>query len=138
MAHYAFLDENNIVTEVIVGKNENDLATLPEGFDDWEQYYLTKRSAAYDCKRTSYNTINNQHLLNNTPFRGNYAGIGYTYDTSNDVFYGPKPYPSWLISEETNWIWKAPVDEPTLTQEEIDAQSYYQWNEETTSWDLVE
>jgi hypothetical protein len=135
MAHYAFI-KDNLVTEVITGKDETE--TAPEGFADWEAYYLTKRPDQDVCKRTSYNTNGNAHGLGGTPFRGNYAGIGYTYDTSNDVFYGPKPYPSWLISEETNWIWKAPVDEPTLTQEEIDAQSYYQWNEETTSWDLVE
>ena len=130
MAHYAFLDENNIVTEVIVGKNENDLATLPEGFDDWEQYYLTKRSAAYDCKRTSYNTINNQHLLNNTPFRGNYAGIGYIYDETNDVFYSPQPNDSWILNTSI-WIWEAPIDYP-------DDGEFYLWNESTQSWDLQE
>jgi hypothetical protein len=121
MAHYAFLDENNIVTEVIVGKDEGDGT-------DWEVYYGNFRGQT--CKRTSYNTSGNAHSDSGTPFRGNYAGIGYTYDETNDVFYAPKPYDSWVL-DQTKWIWKAPVDYPSDGKD-------YTWNEETTSWDLVD
>jgi hypothetical protein len=94
MAHYALLDENNIVTQVITGKNENekrDGVTV-----DWEEWYRDFHGAA-DCKRTSYNTRNNQHSEGGTPFRGNYAGQGMSYDPENDVFLDVKPYPSWVI-----------------------------------------
>ena len=107
MAHYAFLDENNKVIEVITGKDENDTNTLPEGFDDWEAYYLTKRDNASDCKRTSYNTQNNAHLLDGTAYRGNFAGMGYTYDTENDVFIPPKPYQEGkdFVLDTSTWNW---------------------------------
>jgi len=121
MAHYAFLDDNNIVTEVIVGKDEGDGT-------DWEVEYGNFRGQT--CKRTSYNTSGNAHSDSGTPFRGNYAGIGYTYDETNDVFYAPKPYDSWVL-DETKWQWKAPVDYPSDGKD-------YTWNEETTSWDLVD
>ena len=119
MAHYAFLDENNIVTEVIVGKDEGKGT-------DWEIEYGNFRGKT--CKRTSYNTSANAHSDSGTAFRGNYAGIGYTYDETNDVFIAPKPYDSWVL-DETKWIWKAPIDMP-------DDNKYYDWNEDTTSWDL--
>jgi len=125
MAHYAFLDENNIVTQVIVGKNEDEKR---DGvIVDWEEWYGNFHGVT--CKRTSYNTNGNKHLLDGTPFRGNYAGVGYTYDTENDVFYPPQPYPSWTLN--SNWVWEAPVAYP-------DDGNFYNWNEETTSWDLVE
>ena len=133
MAHYAFLDENNIVQAVYVGIDENDLTELPEGVLSWEEHYTNIQGMT--CKRTSYNTVANTHTLDGTPFRGNYAGIGYTYDADNDVFIAPTPYASWVIDEST-WTWKAPVDEPDLTDDEIAAGSYYQWNEDTTSWEL--
>ena len=86
MAHYAFITAG-IVTEVIVGRDENDLV---EGISSWEDYYATKRTGQV-CKRTSYNTYIDdagvsQHTEGNTPFRGCYAGIGFTYDATNDVF----------------------------------------------------
>jgi hypothetical protein len=75
MAHYAFLDSNNIVTEVIVGKDEND------GDIDWEAHYAEVRGLpSHSCKRTSYNTKNGIHLEGGTPFRHNYAGIGFSFD----------------------------------------------------------
>ncbi len=122
MAHYALLDENNIVTSVITGKDEGEQR---DGVDvNWEEWYKDFHGVA-DCKRTSYNTNANVHALGGTPFRGNYAGIGYTYDTSNDVFLSPKPYPSWIIDTDT-WSWKAPVDMP-----EGDAKD---WDEEAGAW----
>ena len=100
MAHYAFLDTNNIVTEVIVGKDENT-----EGVD-WEQHYGDFRGQT--CKRTSYNTSGGVHALAGTPFRKNYAGLGYTYDASRDAFIPPKPLESWVLNEET-CLWEDPT-----------------------------
>jgi hypothetical protein len=91
MAHYAFLDENNIVTEVIVGKDEGE-----EGVD-WEAHYGAFRGQT--CKRTSYNTQSGVHFGGGTPFRKNYAGLGYTYDAERDAFIPPKPFASWVLNE---------------------------------------
>jgi len=107
MAHYAFLDKNNIVTEVITGKNEGE-----DGVD-WEKWYGDFRGQL--CKRTSYN--------NN--IRKNYAGIGYTYRADIDAFVPPKPFPSWLLN--ANAQWEAPVAMPTDGK-------MYSWDEATTSW----
>ena len=74
MAHYAFINDNNIVTEVIVGIDEDNTTDLPEGFADWEAWYADFRGQT--CKRTSYNTSANAHTDGGTAFRGNYAGIG--------------------------------------------------------------
>tara|TARA_R110002126_G_scaffold166745_1_gene314569 strand:- start:3489 stop:3866 length:378 start_codon:yes stop_codon:yes gene_type:complete len=124
MAHYVFLDENNIVTEVIVGKNEND--PVPNGFDSWEAYYGNVKGQT--CKRTSYNTLRNAHSLGGTPFRGNYAGINYIYDETDDIFYAPKFYDSYVWDDSTaEYI--APVPYPT------DGQDYI-WDEDTISWIL--
>ena len=122
MAHYAFLDKSNIVTEVIVGKNEGEEGT------DWEVHYGNFRGQT--CKRTSYNTIAGIHNGGGTPYRKNYAGIGYTYDEARDAFIPPKPYPSWLLDEDT-CLWKAPVPMPS-------GDGLYRWDEATTSWVLVE
>jgi hypothetical protein len=92
MAHYAFLDENNIVTEVIVGKDEGE-----EGVD-WEAHYGAFRGQT--CKRTSYNTQSGVHFGGGTPFRKNYAGLGYTYDSERDAFMPPKPFNSWVLNED--------------------------------------
>ena len=118
MAHYAFLDSNNIVTEVIVGKHEGE-----DGID-WEQHYGDFRGQI--CKRTSYNTISGVHTNGGTAYRKNYAGIGYTYDATRDAFIAPKPYASWLLDEAT-CSWNAPTPRP------IDDKQYY-WDEPTTSW----
>ena len=118
MAHYAFLDENNIVTEVIPGRNEND--PVPNGFDSWEAYYGNVKGK--NCKRTSYNTHRKAHALGGTPFRGNYAGIGFIYDEASDVFYAPKPYDSY-VWDESIAEYVAPIAYPT------DGQSYV-WDED--------
>lgn len=117
MAHYAFLDKNNTVVEVIAGKDEGE-----DGID-WEQHYGQIRGLK--CVRTSYNTRANQHPTGN-PFRKNYAGIGYSYDPSRDAFIPPKPFDSWLLDEET-CDWLAPVDYPTDGK-------IYTWDEATGSW----
>jgi hypothetical protein len=118
MAHYAFLDENNIVTEVIVGKNEGE-----EG-RDWEQWYGDFRGQT--CKRTSYNTQAGVHLGDGIPFRKNYAGIGYTYRADIDAFVPPQPFASWVLNESTAQ-WEAPVPMPT-------DGNMYSWDEATTNW----
>jgi hypothetical protein len=92
MAHYAFLDSNNIVTEVIVGKDEGE-----DGID-WEQHYGEFRGQT--CKRTSYNTMGGVHNNGGTPFRKNYAGLGYTYDATRDAFIPPQPHPDYLFNED--------------------------------------
>lgn len=104
MAHYAFLDENNIVTEVITGVDEG-------GSIDWEEHYGAFRNQV--CKRTSYNTFGNQHSKGGTAYRGNYAGKGYTYDETNDVFIAPKPVEEgWTFTlNTTTWLWEGTEDE---------------------------
>jgi hypothetical protein len=74
---------------------------------------------------TSYNTYGNKHSSGGVPLRGNFAGIGYTYDEKNDVFYAPQPYSSWLLDE--NWLWQPPVAMP------ID-DKYYVWDESSQTW----
>jgi len=109
MAHYAFIDENNIVTEVITGINETELI---EGLDT-ETWYGNFRGQR--CVRTSYNA----------KIRKNYAGIGYSYDPIADHFFAPQPYPSWIL--DANAKWQAPIPMPT------DGKNYI-WDETTTSW----
>jgi len=118
MAHYVFLDENNIVTEVITGKDEGNF--------DWEQQYGSVRGQL--CKRTSYNTQGGVHQLGGTSFRKNYAGIGHTYDEERDAFIAPQPYPSWILNEDT-CQWEVPTPMPDDGKE-------YEWNESTISWEL--
>mgnify|MGYP001429376358 FL=1 len=122
MAHYAFLNMQNIVTEVIVGKDETD------GPTNWEIHYGNIREQV--CKRTSYNTRGGAHINNGTPFRKNYAGVGYTYDYGRDAFIPPKPFDSWTLNSNT-CLWESPVAYPEDGQ-------LYTWNEETQQWDLVD
>lgn len=97
MAHYAFLDENNVVVEVIPGRHEGE-----EGID-WEQWYSEYRHQR--CKRTSYNTIAGVHINGGAPFRKNFAGLGYTYDAARDAFIPPKPSDDATLDETTcQWI----------------------------------
>lgn len=115
MAHYAYLDEDGIVTQVIVGKDEGE-----DGVD-WEQYY--------GAVRTSYNTHGGQHATGGTPFRGNFAGIGFTFDPDlgpDGAFIPPPPYPSWVLDPDTA-LWDAPVPYPN-------DGNPYRWDEDTLSW----
>ena len=124
MAHYAILDENNIVIRVLSGVDEGT-----EG-KDWE--------AIYKGKRTSYNTsggvyydpeTNLPHVDQSKAFRKNYAGIGYSYDPVRDAFIPPKDFPSWVLNEQT-CLWEAPIPRPN------DDKAYF-WDESTTSWKLI-
>tara|TARA_R110002051_G_scaffold320504_1_gene405913 strand:+ start:288 stop:644 length:357 start_codon:yes stop_codon:yes gene_type:complete len=117
MAHYAVLDNNNIVTGVKTAGDEFD------GETEW----LSETGLVH--KRTSYNTHSNAHALGETPFRKNYAGVGFTYDETRDAFISPQPYPSWTLTEDT-CQWDAPTAMP-------DDDKRYTWNEDTTSWDEI-
>lgn len=108
MAHYAFLDENNIVTQVITGRNETEVV---DGISDWEAHYGELHNQV--CKRTSYN--------NN--IRKQYAGIGYSYDPDADVFIAPQPFPSWTL--DSNYDWQPPTPKP---------EGEWFWNEAQLAW----
>ncbi len=108
MAHYAFLDSNNIVTEVVTGIDETELI---EGLDT-ETWYGNFRGQT--CKRTSYNGN----------IRKQYAGIGFTYDADADVFISPRPFPSWSL--DSSYDWQPPVPHPS--------SGSYLWDEENQEW----
>ena len=111
MAHYAFLDNNNVVTEVITGIDETETI---EGLDT-ETWYGNFRGQV--CKRTSYNGN----------YRKNYAGKGFTYDAARDAFIAPKPFNSWVLDEAT-CCWQAPTPMPTTEGK------FYYWSEDDLSW----
>tara|TARA_R110000772_G_scaffold132311_1_gene240867 strand:- start:808 stop:1155 length:348 start_codon:yes stop_codon:yes gene_type:complete len=110
MAHYAKVN-NGIVEQVIVAEADFFDTFVDSSPGQWLQ--------------TSYNTHANQHP-EGRPLRGNYAGVGHTYDATNDVFYAPQPYPSWTLNK-TTWTWDAPVAMPT-------DDKMYTWDEDTTNW----
>ena len=121
MAHYAFIDSNNIVVKVIVGIDENETridngVEVGGSSEAWEKFYENQFwNSGLTCKRTSYNGN----------FRGTYAGIGYTYDEVNDVFVAPQPYPSWTLDE--NYDWQPPTPMPSTG-------GPYRWSEEDLEW----
>jgi hypothetical protein len=119
MAHYALLDENNFVVDVIVGESESEEI-------DWEEEY--SKLFGMSCKRTSYNTHNNEHTDGKTPFRKNYATIGGSYLPNLDGFCEPQPYPSWTLNEET-CAWEPPYQPPN--EEGI----RYMWIEDSQTWE---
>lgn len=127
MAHYAFLDENNIVTQVIVGRDEDEIV---DGISDWEAHY--GEFVGQVCKRTSYNTRGNVNIRGGEPFRYNYAGVGYTFDPTigeDGAFIPPKPQEYYVLNEET-CLWELPKPYPE------DGGNYF-WNEETLDWEIV-
>lgn len=118
MAHFAQLNDNNIVTQVIVVANDE---LLLDGVESEIKGILFCKSLFGEdtkWKQTSYNST----------IRKNYAGIGYTYDAANDYFFAPQPYPSWTLDADARW--QPPVAMPT-------DDKMYSWNEETLSWDEV-
>ena len=114
MAHFAKV-KDGIVTNVIVAEQEFIDNLIDHERGKWVQ--------------TSYNTFGGQHRLGGTPLRKNFAGIGYTYDQIRDAFIPPKPYPSFILNEDT-CHWEAPVAYPTDAQE-------YKWNETIQNWELI-
>lgn len=124
MAHYAFLNENNVVTHVIPGVDEWDTI---DGIEP-ESWYAT--FTGQTCRRTSYNTYAGQHANGGTPYRLNYAGIGYTYDTDLDGFIPPQPFLSWSVNPITG-LWDPPVPYPTDGGD-------YTWNETDQTWEPID
>ena len=125
MAHYALINKDNIVVQVITGVDENVIQTDVDGTqvggsaEAWEQFYATRPwFEGLTCKRTSYNGN----------IRKRYAGIGCIYDAINDVFISPKPFPSWLLDE--NYDWQAPTPRPEGTD--------WYWDEDSLSWKEAE
>lgn len=118
MAHYALLDENNVVTYVFPGKDENQ-----DGVD-WEKYYGEYNKQK--CLRASYNTVNGMHLLGGKPFRKNYPAPGYIYDEKRDAFIPPKIYNGWVLNENT-CQWEPPVQPP-------DDGKRYVWHNDALVW----
>ena len=144
MAHFAKISEENIV--LLVTPVDNKDTTDQNGVEQEAlgQAYLENHSnwPAHLWIKTSYNTINNTHTLGGTPFRGNYAGIGYTWDEDDQIFWPKKPYASW-VKHNASASWKSPIgDAPALTQEQQDQNTagthrwVYAWNEDGQSWDL--
>lgn len=122
MAHYALLNHDNVVTEVITGVDETELI---EGLHPEIWYGNLKNQT---CKRTSYWTSGNVHLNGGTPFRKNYAGIGYVYDPEWDAFREQQPYPSWKLNYD-KFIWEPPVPRP---EDGIDYA--WRWGEINKEW----
>jgi len=138
MAHFAKLGSNSKVIQVLT-LNNGDMLNA-DGVEDESvgQQYLERHNnwPAQMWIQTSYNTSGGTHKLGGTPLRGNYAGIGYTWDEDNNIFYGKKPYPSWVLNTTTA-SWHSPIgDAPDdLTDEEKAAGTHYVWNEGTGAWD---
>jgi hypothetical protein len=129
MAHFAQLDENNIVTQVIVVSNEDT--------SDVNGTEVEEIGVAFCKKLLGANTNWKQTSYNNN-FRVRYAGIGYSYNEELDAFIPPKPFDSWVL-DNTTADWQSPIGPaPELTEAEIEARSFYRWNEENQTWDLVE
>jgi len=120
MAHYAFLDSNNVVTEVIVGVDETETI---DGLTP-VQWYTNFRGQT--CIQTSYNTIGGKNTRGAVPLNMNYAGIGYNFDFNKPGFYSPQPYPSWILNQNT-FLWEPPVAYPT-------DGNRYTWDESSKSW----
>lgn len=113
MAHFAQIDENNIVTQVLVIEQD----VVDSGLFGDPQSFI----------QTSYNTHAGVHANGGTPLRKNYAGIGYTYDALRDAFIPPKPYASWVLNEDT-CLWDAPIQIP------VEEGKIFVWDEDTVSW----
>ena len=123
MAHFAKLGVGNIVETVIVVSN--DVATTEQaGVDFINKLYNTRDV----WKKTSYNTFGGEHSSGGTPFRKNYAGVGFQYDQQRDAFIPPKPFNSWILNEDT-CLWNAPIEYPQDNNK-------YIWNEQTLSWNI--
>ena len=132
MAYFVKLDDSNIVTQVIAVADED---TQDENNNEVESVGIAFCVNLFGgtWKRTSYNTYGGTHTKGETPFRKNYAGIGWTYDESKDAFIPPKLYASWTL-DETTCLWKPTTPKPNDETE----NERYEWNESTGSWDKIE
>ena len=138
MAHFAKLGANGTVIAVLTLNNSDMFNASGVEDETVGQQYLELHNnwPAQMWIQTSYNTQGGQHKNGGTPFRGNYAGIGYTWDEEDQIFWPKKPYASW-VKHIPSASWKSPIgDAPALTEEQIIAKSRYEWNETGQSWDL--
>lgn len=131
MAHYAYIDENDKVVSIFVGKDEDDLDNLPDEFSNWEEYHEDKKGMK--CRRYSYNTRKGVYYEDNADgypapaddqskaFRGNAAVVGGNWDEDNDIFYPDKIHESWTL-DTSNGVWQPPIDFP-------DDGNDYAWDE---------
>ena len=134
MAHYAKLGINSKVIAVHA-VNDKDCLNADGVEDEAVGVQFLERIHSWPLwKKTSYNTINNTHRLGGTPFRGNYAGIGMTYDDDNDIFIGKKPYASWVLNV-AEARWQSPIGDAPAMSEEAHLTHRYVWNESTGAWD---
>jgi len=121
MAHFAEIDENNIVTRVLVVNNDQE--------DRGQEFLATDLGLGGTWLKTSYNTVGGVHTQGGEPLRKNYAGIGFTYDELRDAFYAPKPFASWVLNENT-CIWESAIPYPS-------DGDIYVWDEDNNSWSKV-
>ena len=138
MAHFAKLGANGKVIAVLTLNNSDMLNASGVEDESVGQQYLERHNnwPAQMWIQTSYNTVGGKHSKGGTPFRGNYAGIGHTWDEDNNIFLPKKPHASW-VKDVATASWKSPIgDAPALTEEQKTAKSYYSWNEAGQSWDL--
>jgi len=138
MAHFAKIGLNGKVIGVHAVNNSDILNA--DGVEDEEvgRQFLERLHywPSQMWIQTSYNTSGGTHKLGGTPLRGNYAGIGYTWDEDNNIFYPKKPYASWFLNT-SDASWHSPIgDAPALTTEQLEGNSYYNWNESTQAWEL--
>ena len=141
MAHFAKLGSNSKVIQVLTLNNGDMLNADGKEDESVGQQYLERHNnwPAQMWIQTSYNTSGGKHNSgdDSKALRGNYAGIGYTWDEDNNIFYGKKPHASWVLNTTTA-SWHSPIgDAPELTDEEKSADSHYEWNEDGKSWDLT-
>jgi hypothetical protein len=138
MAHFAKISNENKVLAVLTLDDKNTKNSEGVEVESIGQAYLEKHNnwPANMWIKTSYNTAKNTHRKGGTPFRGNYAGIGYEWDVINQIFWSPRPYPSW-VKNIPEAKWESPIgDAPQIPDEEKNISAYI-WNEENQSWDLV-
>jgi hypothetical protein len=119
MAHFAEIDENNVVLRVLVVDNEQE--------HRGQEFLADELGLGGNWIQTSYNTFRGVHEYGGTPLRGNYACIGHIYNTDLDAFVEPKPFDSWILNEET-FSWNPPIPDPSTEE------TFYIWDEDTVSW----
>ena len=142
MAHFAKLGIDNVVTNVVAIDNIDIMTRDGVESEEVGIAHLIKHHGHENWKKCSYNTFRGTHKNGGTPFRANYPGIGDIYNSEHDIFHSEKPYGSWTLNTSSG-IWEAPITRPTLTDEQVAANSYYEWNEaayqsdNTQGWVLV-
>ena len=122
MAHFAEIDQNNIVTRVLVVDNSEE--------NNGQLFLAETLGLGGTWIKTSYNTLGGVHANGGTPLRKNYAGVGYSYDSSRDAFIPPKPYASWILNEDT-CLWDAPTPMP------VQEGKIFKWVEEDLNWQEI-